>query len=94
MNLRRLIVFAALGARQVGHRQKLNIVPCKAATAGTSGRRCGGAMPKLEPSASRFTTGEARHAAAVKYSRSVRKTMLIHRRGELALVASVDVADP
>jgi len=87
------IVFAALCDKLFDIDEKLNIVP-QLATAYEWSADSKALTLKLRPNVT-FHDGEKLDAAAVKYSLERHKTMPgSNRRGELALVASVDVVDP
>jgi len=87
------VVFAALCDKLVDIDEKLNIVPQLAASWEWSADSKALTM-KLRPGVT-FHDGEKLDAAAVKYNIERHKTMAgSNRRGELALVASVDVVDP
>ena len=87
------IVFAALCDKLFDIDEKLNIVP-QLATAYEWSADNKVLTLKLRPGVT-FHDGEKLDAAAVKYSLERHKTMAgSNRRGELALVTSVDVVDP
>src|SRR2546423_85503 len=87
------IVFAALCDKLFDIDEKLNIVP-QLATAYEWSPDNKTLTLKLRPGVT-FHDGEKLDAAAVKYSLERHKTMPgSNRRGELALVTSVDVVDP
>src|SRR5258705_7578580 len=87
------VVFAALCDKLFDIDEKLNIVP-QLATAYEWAADNKALTIKLRPGVT-FHDGEKLDAAAVKYSIERHKTMAgSNRRGELALVASVDVVDP
>jgi len=87
------IVFAALCDKLFDIDEKLNIVPQLAASWEWSADSKALTV-KVRPGVT-FHDGEKLDAAAVKYNIERHKTMAgSNRRGELALVASVDVVDP
>jgi peptide/nickel transport system substrate-binding protein len=87
------IVFAALCDKLFDVDEKLNIVP-QLATAYEWSADSRTLTLKLRPGVT-FHDGEKLDAAAVKYNIERHKTMAgSNRRGELALVAAVDVVDP
>ena len=87
------IVFASLCDKLVDIDEKLNIVP-QLATAWEWSADNKALTLKLRPGVT-FHDGEKLDAAAVKFSLERHKTMPgSNRRGELALVSSVDVVDP
>jgi len=87
------IVFSALCDKLFDIDEKLSIVP-QLATAYEWSADSKALTLKLRPNVT-FHDGEKLDAAAVKYSLERHKTMPgSNRRGELALVATVDVVDP
>ena len=87
------VVFAALCDKLFDIDEKLNIVP-QLATSYEWSADSKALTIKLRPGVT-FHDGEKFDAAAVKYNIERHKTMPgSNRRGELALVASVDVVDP
>ena len=87
------VVFAALCDKLFDIDEKLNIVP-QLATSYEWSADSKALTLKIRPGVT-FHDGEKLDAAAVKYNIERHKTMAgSNRRGELALVASVDVVDP
>src|SRR5437867_3139176 len=87
------IVFAALCDKLFDIDEKLNIVP-QLATAYEWSPDSKALTLKIRPGVT-FHDGEKLDAAAVKYNIERHKTLAgSNRRGELALVATVDVVDP
>jgi peptide/nickel transport system substrate-binding protein len=87
------VVFAALCDKLFDIDEKLNIVP-QLATSYEWSPDSKALTLKIRPGVT-FHDGEKLDAAAVKYNIERHKTMAgSNRRGELALVASVDVVDP
>ena len=87
------VVFAALCDKLFDIDEKLNIVP-QLATSYEWSADSKALTLKVRPGVT-FHDGEKLDAAAVKYNIERHKTMAgSNRRGELALVASVDVIDP
>src|SRR5689334_14994489 len=87
------IVFSALCDKLFDLDEKLNIVPMLALSQQWSADNKQLTL-KLRPGVT-FHDGEKLDAAAVKYNLERHKTMAgSNRRGELALLASVDVMDP
>src|SRR5262245_18841384 len=87
------IVFASLCDKLVDIDEKLNIVP-QLATSWEWSADSKALTMKLRPNVT-FHDGEKLDAAAVKFNIERHKTMTgSNRRGELALVTTVDVVDP